>query len=306
MKKNISCILFVIAAMIWGFAFSAQKQIEEVPAFTVGAVRNIFATLFLFLLIPLLDKATESGRMMFSKKKPLDFTKYELIGGAVCGSVLTAASAFQQFGIGEGTDAGKAAFITALYVVLVPVLNLLLKKRSPINVWISVGIAVVGFYLLCIKDDFTLVFSDALILICALIFALHIISIDRFSPRSDGVRMSCIQFLVAFLLNLVLALIFESPIDLDLIGEGILPLLYLGIGSSGIAYTLQIVGQKHVNPAVASVILSLESVFGVVGGAIFLGERMSLREYIGCAIVFVAVILSQLDFTKKNVDVSDK
>ena len=306
MKKNISCILFVIAAMIWGFAFSAQKQIEEVPAFTVGAVRNIFATLFLFLLIPLLDKATGNGRIVFSKKKPLDFTKYELIGGAVCGCVLTAASAFQQFGIGEGTDAGKAAFITALYVVLVPVLNLLLRKRSPINVWISVGIAVVGFYLLCIKDDFSLVFSDALILICALIFALHIISIDRFSPHSDGVRMSCIQFFVAFLLNLVLALIFDSPIDLAQVGEGILPLLYLGIGSSGVAYTLQIVGQKHVNPAVASVILSLESVFGVVGGAIFLGERMSIKEYIGCAIVFVAVILSQLDFSKKKADIPDK
>ena len=302
MKKNVSCILFIIAAMLWGFAFSAQKEASEVPTFTVGAVRNIFATVFLLLVIPFLDRFSKNGRRIMSKAKPLDFTKYEIVGGIICGTILTVASAFQQFGLGEGTDAGKAAFITALYVVLVPIIYSFLGRHSPFNVWISVGIAVVGFYLLCIKDDFSLVFSDALILVCAIIFASHIIAIDCFSPKCDGVRMSCIQFFTAFIMNTLLALIFESPLNLALIGDKILPLLYLGICSSGIAYTLQIVGQKHVSPAVASIILSLESVFGVIGGALFHDEIMSAREYIGCVIVFAAVILSQIDFDKKKAD----
>jgi len=300
MKKNISCALFVLAAMLWGFAFAAQKDAAKVPTFTVGAVRNIFATLFLLLVIPFLDKFLGNGRRLVSKKKPLDFTKNELLGGLIAGAILTAASAFQQFGIGEGTDPGKAAFITALYVVLVPIVYLIFGKKSPINVWISVVIATVGFYFLCIKDNFSLIFSDALILICALIFASHIIAIDFFSPKCDGVRMSCIQFFSAFVFNTILALIFESPVSFTLIGENILPLLYLGICSSGIAYTLQIVGQKHVPPAAASILLSLESVFGVIGGALFHGEVMSKREYLGCVIVFAAVILSQIDFKRKR------
>ncbi len=286
--------------MLWGFAFSAQKEAAAVPAFVVGAVRNIFATVFLLLVIPVLDRLSGNGRRLISRKKPLDFTRSEIVGGIITGTILTVASAFQQTGLGDGTDAGKAAFITALYVVIVPLIYMIFGKRSPLNVWISVGIAVVGFYLLCIKDNFTVSFSDALVLICALIFALHIIAIDRYSPRCDGVRMSCVQFFFAFILNLILALIFDMPADLSLIGEALPSLLYLGICSSGIAYTLQIVGQKNVNPAVASVILSLESVFGVIGGALFHGEIMSAREYIGSAIVFIAVILSQLDFRKKS------
>ena len=287
--------MFLLAAMLWGFAFTAQKAAEELSAFTVGASRNIVATVFLLSLIPLLDKITKNGRCLISKKRPLDFTKAELIGGAVCGVVLTVASAFQQIGLSDGTDAGKAAFITALYVLIVPILYRLIGKKSPITVWVSVAISIVGFYLLCIKSDFTITPSDGLVLICALIFAIHIITIDMFSPRCDGVRMSCIQFFTAFILNSILALIFEWPINLPLIGECLPSLLYLGICSSGIAYTLQIVGQRNANPAVASVILSLESVFGVIGGAIVLGEKMSIREYIGCAIVFAAVILSQID-----------
>ena len=287
--------MFLLAAMLWGFAFTAQKAAEELPAFTVGASRNIVATVFLLLVIPFLDKFAGNGRRLISKKRPLDFTKVEIIGGIACGTVLTVASAFQQIGLSDGTDAGKAAFITALYVLIVPIIYRLLGKRSPLTVWLSVAIAVVGFYLLCIKSDFTISPSDGLVLICALIFAIHIITIDRFSPRCDGVRMSCIQFFTAFILNTVLALIFEWPINFPLIGECLPSLLYLGICSSGIAYTLQIVGQKNVNPAVASVILSLESVFGVIGGAILLDEKMSAREYIGCAIVFLAVVLSQID-----------
>lgn len=300
MKKYISSLLFLIAAMLWGFAFSAQKAAEALSAFTVGGVRNIFATVFLFAVIPLLDKFTENGRKLIGGARPFDFTRAELVGGVICGVILTVASAFQQTGLADGTDAGKAAFITALYVVIVPVISAVTGKRSPLNVWISVGIAVVGFYLLCIKDGFTIIPSDALVLICAIIFALHIVAIDRFSPRCDGVRMSCIQFFTAFILNTALALIFESPIQWGTVWECFPALLYLGICSSGIAYTLQIVGQKDANPAVASVILSLESVFGVIGGAIVLGESMQPREYLGCAVVFASVILSQIDFKAKS------
>lgn len=296
MKKYISSAMFVLAALLWGLAFTAQKNAGALPAFTVGASRNIIATVFLLLVIPLLDKVQKNGRRLITKTRPLDFTKQEIIGGIVCGIVLTAASAFQQVGISGDTDAGKAAFITALYVVIVPIIYRLIGKHSPLNVWVSVGIAVIGFYLLCIKEDFSILPSDGLVLICAFVFALHIMAIDHYSPKCDGVRMSCIQFFVSFILNTVLALIFESPIDFGLIVACLPSILYLGICSSGIAYTLQIVGQRDANPAVACVILSLESVFGVIGGAVVLGETMSPKEYVGCVIVFIAVVLSQLDF----------
>ena len=294
MKKIIAPILCLIAAMIWGFAFTAQKDAAILPAFTVGAARNIFATVFLLILIPILDKLGFS-REINSKRKSF-FSKQELIGGVICGVILTSASAFQQIGLGDGTDAGKAAFITALYVVLVPIISAFTGKRTPLHVWISVGIAAVGFYFLCIKGDFTITPSDLLVLVCSIIFALHIIAIDYFIPHSDGVRMSCVQFFTAFVLNLILALIFELPIDFSAALSALPALLFLGIGSSGIAYTLQIVAQRDINPTVASIIFSLESVFGVVGGALVLGETMTLREYIGCIIVLFAVILSQLDF----------
>lgn len=287
--------------MIWGAAFSAQKSAGVLNAFVIGSARGIFAAVFLLLVIPLLDKLLKNERGFFGKTKRgfFDFNKTEIFGGIACGVVLSAANAFQQFGISDGTDAGKAAFITALYVVIVPVLALFLGKRSEINVWISIAIAVVGFYLLCIKDGFSVEPSDMLVLVCAFIFAAHIIVIDRFAPHCDGVRMSCIQFFVTFIINTALALILRVDFDFAVTLEVFPSLLYLGICSSGIAYTLQIVGQSHVPPAMASIVLSLESVFGVVFAAILHGERMSVREYIGCIIVFAAVILSQLSFKKK-------
>ncbi len=296
LKKYLSPFLLILAAMIWGFAFSAQKAAESVKPFTVGAVRSMFAAIFLVFVIILFDKINHTGRKLFSKEKKIDLTRVEIIGGIICGAVLALASFFQQTGINRGTDAGKASFITALYVVLVPVYALALKKRAPINVWISMPIAIIGFYLLCITESFTIVLSDIFVLICALIFPIHILAIDKFSPKCDGIRMSCVQFITATIINSILALIFESPIDFIAIGESLFPLLFLGIGSSGIAYTCQIIGQRGVNPAAASILMSLESVFGVVGSALFLGEKMSPREYIGCIAVFAAVILSQVEF----------
>lgn len=295
-KKYTSPFLLLIAAMIWGFAFSAQKAAAAIPPFTLGAARSLLAGIFLLFVIPLLDKAKGTERRLFSREKKLDFNKTELIGGAICGTVLAAASVLQQSGIGDGTDAGKASFITALYVVIVPLYGLFFKKRAPLNVWISVVIAVVGFYLLCIKGDLSISPSDLLVFSCALVFAVHILVIDKFSPECDGVRMSCIQFFTATVLNLVFALVFERPIEFSLIGENIFSVIFLGVGSSGIAYTLQIIGQKGTNPAVASIILSLESVFGIIGSVIFLSETMTVREYVGAGVVFFAVLLAQIDF----------
>ena len=294
MKKQISNLLFLIATVIWGFAFVAQKAATTIPAFTIGAVRSILAAVFLAILIPIMDKVTKNGRRIINDKKRPDINRDELIGGAILGVLLVLASGFQQIGI-EKVEAGKAAFITALYVVIVPIISAFLGKKPHLNAIISVPVAVVGFYFLCLGPSVSLQLSDLLILLCALIFSVHIITVDHFSPKCDGMRLSLVQFWVAFILNAVIALIFERPIPMGAIVDGILPLLYLGILSSGVGYTLQILAQKDADPTVSSVFLSLESVFGVIGAAIILGEKMSTREYIGCAIVFLAILISQFD-----------
>ena len=294
LKKYISPALLLAAAIIWGFAFAAQDAASEMNAFSLGFWRSLVGGFFLISVIIALDKLLGTGRKLISKKG-IDINKTELIGGMIIGAVLATASAFQQIGINRGTDGGKAAFITALYVVLVPIYALALKKKAPVNVWISVAIAVVGFYLLCITEDVTVAPSDILVVVSAMLFPIHILTIDHFSPRCDGVRMSMVQFFTAALINLVIALVSAGGESLSFAVPMLLPILFLGIGSSGIAYTLQIVGQKGVNPAVASIILSLESVFGVIGTALFLGQTLSPREYLGCAVVLVAVILSQID-----------
>lgn len=185
-------------------------------------------------------------------------------------------------------------------MVLVPIYALLLKKKVKLNVWFAIFIAVVGFYFLCIKEDFGIVPSDVWIIISAAIYPLHILSIDHFAPKCDCIRMSCLQFFFAFLISGICAFIFESPINWVEIGTHIWPFLYLGICSSGIAYTLQIMGQRNVHPAVASLILSLESVFGLIGAVVILGTELTTKEYIGAGMIFLAVILSQIEFKNKN------
>ena len=293
-KKYISTLLLFIAAVVWGFAFAAQDAASDMGAFTLGFARSIVAGVFLIGIVIIFDKLLGTGRRLFSRRG-IDVNKTELISGGILGVVLVVASAFQQIGINSGTDGGKAAFITALYVVLVPVYALALKKKAPVNVWMSIAIAVVGFYFLCIKSDLTVAPSDLLVIGASMIFPIHILTIDHFSPKCDGIRMSMVQFFTASVLNLVIALIAEGPSEFNMIIPNMMPILYLGIGSSGIAYTLQILGQKGVNPAAASIILSLESVFGILGTALFLGQMLTPREYLGCAIVLIAVVLSQID-----------
>ncbi len=302
-EKIISPALLFLAAIIWGFAFSAQDAASNVPPFTLGAVRSLLASLFLIALILIIDKTKKSERRLFSKRG-VDFNKAEIIGGVISGAALAIASFFQQTGINRGADAGKAAFITALYVVIVPIYALALKKRSPARVWVSVVVAIVGFYFLCIDGQFNIATKDLYVLACAFIFPVQILAIDKYSGVCDGVRMSAVQFITATVINTVLALILENPIAFSEIRHSIGAIVFLGIGSSGVAYTLQIIGQKGVNPAVASVILSLESVFGVIGSAIFLKQTLEAREYVGAGIVFFAVLLAEIDvkaiFKKKT------
>ena len=296
MKKYLSPALLVLAAAIWGFAFSMQKSAESIPPFTLGALRSIIAAAFLFMLIPFSRKLVDTGETVSQKVRPL-FTKTELIGGAMCGGVLAIATFFQQAGIAAGVDAGKASFITSLYVVFVPVYYLFLKRRAPINIWISIAIAAVGFYLLCINGGFGIAKEDVTVLICSLLFPFHIMFIDHFVKTCDPIRLSAIQFLSGTVINAILALIFEPLPDLQLILCALPAVIYLGIMSSGVAYTLQMIGQKGTAPWAATIILSLESVFGVLGGMIVFGEVLSLREYIGCAVIFIAVIISETDFS---------
>ena len=294
LSKYISPLLLIGAAVIWGFAFTAQKAAVEVPPFMLGALRSAIASIFLLILIPVSDRIRGEGRSFFSRKRGASFTRTELIGGAVCGVILAAAISLQQFGIELGTNAGKASFITALYVVIVPIYALIFGRRSSLSVWIAVSLAAVGFYFLCITDGFALETSDLFVLLCAFFFAMHIMAGDRYSPVCDCIRLSCLQFFVASLINLVLALVFERGVAPEVLLSNIPYMLYLGIGSSGVAYTLQLLGQKGTHPAAASIILSTESVFGVLGSAWLLGERMNSREVVGCAILLFAVILAQV------------
>lgn len=279
--------------MLWGFAFVSQKELAVIPVLTTMSIRNMLAGLFALCAIPLMDKIQNNGRVFIQKRK-VDFTKTEIFGGLACGIVLAVASTVQQAGIAEGTDAGKAAFISAFYVLFVPIISLFLGKRSPLGAWCGVVIAIFGFYLLCLDGDFSLALSDATVLGGALLFSIHILLIAHFSPKCDGVRLSCIQFFVAHLILAPTALATDGLPSADILS--VLPsLLFFGICSGGVAYTLQVIGQRDANPTVASIILSLEAVFGAIGAALVLGERMSPREYAGSAVIFVAVVISQLD-----------
>lgn len=291
MKKYKSELLLALAAFIWGVAFVAQSvSMDHIGPWTFTCIRNLIAALTLYLLMPLLDKIT-------GKKEKGTFNKKVIVGGIFCGLALGIASMFQQTGI-QYTSVGKAGFLTALYTVIVPIFSLFLGKKSKWNVYVAVGISIIGMYFLCVNEDFSIAHGDTLILICAVLFAIHILVIDHFGKDNDGIRMSCVQFLIAGLLCLIPMLVLEKP-NLSDIKEAIIPILYAGILSSGAGYTLQIVGQKDADPSIAGMILSLESVFAALAGAVLLGEMLSLKELIGCILVFGAIILSQIEFKKK-------
>lgn len=283
-------LLLFLTSVIWGVAFVAQSAgMTYVGPFTYNGVRSVLGGLVLLPCIAFLDRIRGVAK---GNADGMQNRKQLILGGLSCGLILFAASSFQQFGI-QYTSVGKAGFITAMYILLVPIMGLFIHKRVGLKVWIGVAFAVCGLYLLCMKAGFRLERGDALVLVCAVIFSLHILVIDYFSPKVDGVRMSCIQFWVCGILSMICSFLFETP-ELHSILMAWKPVCYGGIMSCGVAYTLQIVGQKDMNPTVASLILSLESVVSVIAGFLILHQTMSRRELLGCCLMVIAIVLAQL------------
>ena len=289
MKQQIkSSLILLLTATIWGVAFVAQSVgMEYIGPFTFNAIRCVLGGLVLIPVILVLKKKKETG----AENQEKEDKKTLWTGGIACGVILCIASNLQQFGIMEAS-VGKSGFFTALYIVMIPV----------IGIFICVALAVVGMYLLCMKDgSFTIERADIMLLLCALAFSFHILVVDYFSPKVGGVKMSCIQFFVCGVLSAVGMLFTETP-DISNIQAAWLPLLYAGLLSCGVGYTLQIVGQKGINPVIASLIMSLESVISALAGWVILGQVLSPKEILGCVLMFVAIIITQIPIGNKKTD----
>ena len=311
MIKNFKgSIMLLITSIIWGTAFVAQSEgMNYVEPFTYNAMRTLLGGV---VLIPVMILFRFSDKRN-GKEKSSCSLKNTVIGGICCGIALFIASSFQQAGIAQ-TTAGKAGFVTALYIVIVPMIGIFLHKKMPLRMWLFIAIALAGFWLLCIKQDIGISSGDLLVFFGAIFFAVHITVIDYFNQKNtDGVlmsciqfftagllmvKMSCIQFLVCGILTAIPALIFEHP-QLSAFKGAWGSILYAGVMSCGVAYTLQILGQKHTNPTLATMLMCLESVFAALSGWLILGEKLSIKEFIGCILIFAAVILAQLAGTDK-------
>lgn len=272
-------LMLFLTAFIWGTAFVAQSVgMDYIGPFTFTCVRSLIGGIFLIPCICFLDKwrAKNDGAERQKKADRKEEKKNVILGGICCGLALCVASNLQQIGI-QYTTVGKAG----------------------VRIWISVAISVAGLYLLCITDKLVLAKGDILVLLCAVVFTIHILVIDYFSPKADGVRIACIQFFITGVLSAILMFLFETPRLSDIFAAAV-PVLYAGVLSSGVAYTLQIVAQKDADPTVASLILSLESVFSVLGGWVILGQKLSIREIAGCILMFSAIILAQLSGKPEN------
>ncbi len=297
MNKSLrGSLLLLLGAMIWGFAFAAQRMgMEYMQPISFNGLRNLMGGI---VLLPL---GIISWRKEPAEKKTPERKRDQVIGGVLCGIFLLAASTLQQAGLVE-TSAGKAGFITALYVVLVPVAAwIIFRKRPGRGIWVSVLLALVGLYFLCIPESevFSVSRGDVLVLLCAVCFTGQILTVDRYVHRINSVLLSCSQFLVAGLAGTIISL-FTETITWTGIRQAMPAMLYAGIISAAAGYTLQILGQKDTDPTLASLIMCLESVFAVLGGALLLGETMSAREGIGCVVMFSAVVLSQLTIRERN------
>lgn len=294
--------MLTLCAFIWGTAFIAQSVGGDyAEPLTFNCARSVLATVFLFACCLLFDKMSGKNFSLLGSDDPL--YKDRLIkGGITCGLFLSLACFFQQLGI-MYTTVGKSGFITALYIVLVPVLSYVFYRRAvSLLQGISVGIAAIGMYFICINEGFAINKGDLYTLICAFCFAAQIICVENIVKNLDGVRLSFIQFATCAVVNGVLMFIFETP-SLTSVLQGWAPIAYAGIMSSGVAYTLQIVGQKHVSSVLACMLMSLESAFALLSGWILLGQAMSPREIFGCCLVFAAILLAQLPddlFSKKK------
>lgn len=294
-------LLLLLTATIWGIAFVAQSvSMDYIGPFTFNAARNLIGAAVLLPCIGLLKRFQASTEKNGGQQKnSVKEHKTLIIGGISCGVLLFVAGNLQQIGI-QYTTVGKAGFITAMYIVLVPILSVFLKRKADVKVWAGVSIAVAGLYLLCMsKGSFSLQKGDLLVLSCALAFSVHILVIDYFSPKVEGVKLSCIQFVTCAVLSGICMFLFEEPAFSQVLAAW-MPVLYAGVMSCGVAYTLQIVGQKGMNPTVASLILSLESVVSVIAGWAILGEELSARELSGCILMFAAIVLVQIPGKKRK------
>lgn len=308
MKKTTAAgtVMLLVCAIIWGTAFVAQSEaMDSMGPLTFQAMRSYLGGLVLLPLIAIMDAAKK--KIGIYKKRTPEEKKKTLVLGIICGTILCVASLFQQYGIALGTSGGNAGFITALYILLVPVAGMIFfrKKVHPL-LWLCIAAALAGLWFICIRsiEDISFRLSDILVLVCAFIFTAHIVTVDRFATELDGVRVSCIQFFTSAIIATVGMFIFEKPTVSQLI-SGWLPIVYAGVMSSGVAYTLQIVGQQRCEPTLASLLMSLESVFAVLGTvavSIIAGhpEYPTSRELIGCVIMFAAIVAAQLLPTKEE------
>ncbi len=293
MKNLKGTLILLLTAMIWGIAFVAQSEgMKNVGPFTFNGIRSIIGGITLLPVVFFMSRKKDSHQV--GTKKDL------WLGGILCGILLGCASSLQQIGISKGATSGKAGFITALYIIIVPLFQLFSGKKLSLKIISAIILAMAGMYFLCMsKDSLSLSTAEFYIFACAILFSLHILVIDRFSPKVNGVAMSCIQFFVAGSLCTVCMFLFETP-ELSNVLKAYVPILYAGVLSCGVAYTLQIIGQKHTPPALASIVMSLESVFAALGGWIILGQEMTSREILGAVFMLVAIVSAQLPkgFTK--------
>lgn len=304
-SRKLNSLFLTLAALIWGTAFVAQSLgADGLSACAFTASRSFIAGFFLLGLSFVTDKLTEKKQGVKLQKPDKKALKTLIIGGICCGAALAIASTVQQFGI-QYTTVGKAGFITTLYIIFVPIFGIFIKRKASPAVYISAVIAMAGLYLLCVTEKFTISKGDLYVLVCAVFFSFHILIIDRFSPKVNPIKLSCLQFFTAGIILLIPTLLFEKPAVSDILASWKY-LLYTGILSSGIAFTLQIVAQKNINPTVASLLMSLESVFSALSGWLILNQKLSLKELCGCALVFIAIIITQISENKPQKDKNHK
>lgn len=296
-KAFVSSLLLTLAAFIWGTAFVAQSAgLELIGNFTFLCLRSCLAVVVLTPVSWYIFRCNRRkvGEGEHGENKTF-ISKRLVLGGVLCGGAVCLASLVQQYGI-IYSSVGKSGFLTTLYILIVPVLGLIFKRRVKPVLWLCIVIATCGMYFLCVTESGSVGIGDVLLVMCAFLFAVQIMIVDYFVQTVDGVRLSLVQFGVSAVISAIGMFAFESP-DPVAIGQAWLPIFYAGVLSSGIAFTLQIVAQKNLNPTVASLLMSLESVFAALAGAFF-GERLSGREIFGCALVFLAIIIAQLPFER--------
>ncbi|MBQ8315586.1 MAG: DMT family transporter [Lachnospiraceae bacterium] len=315
-KRMRGNVLLLLAAFIWGLSFVAQSEgMKYIGPFAFIGIRSMLAGVSLAVFLGIRAavsagkkrKETNTGNVAEdvgktsgdTKEAKLTGKKTLLLGGVSCGIILFAATMLQQIGILHNNEPGKAGFITALYLILVPLAGIFFRKKIGAKVWIAVVLAVCGMYLLCITEGLHMTTGDLYLLGCAFVFTLHILVIDYFSPKVDGVAMSCIQFLLCGALGMT-GMFLTETVELSHVLEAWLPLVFSGVFSGGVAYTLQIVAQKDTEPAIASLLMSLESVFAVFGEWLILGQLLSAREFAGCGLMFAGILLTQLPEKKRG------